>query len=160
MIILGIDPGYGRTGYAVLRKRSPQRIDLLAYGCIETEKHVAHHLRLAQLEKAIRQLMTAHRPDLLAIEKLFFVKNVTTALRVGEARGVILASAGKRKLPVVEFTPTEIKQAVTGYGNASKTQIQKMVGRLFGLTKAITPDDAADAVAIAWAALHTNPRAL
>lgn len=160
MIILGIDPGYGRTGYAVLRKRSPQRIDLLAYGCIETEKHVAHHLRLALLEKAIQQLMAKHRPDLVAVEKLFFVKNVTTALRVGEARGVILASAGNRRLPVVEFTPTEIKLAVTGYGSATKTQIQKMIGRLFGLTKTITPDDAADAVAVAWAALHTKPHTL
>ncbi|MFA6511774.1 MAG: crossover junction endodeoxyribonuclease RuvC [Patescibacteria group bacterium] len=152
MIILGIDPGYGRTGYAVLRVRGPQRIDLITYGCIETAKTLEHHKRLTQLDKEVRNIIVRYKPDLLAIEKLFFVKNVTTALRVGEARGVVLAAVGTWKMHVVEFSPAEVKQAVTGYGNATKMQIQRMTQKLFNLKKMITPDDAADAVAIAWAA--------
>jgi len=154
MIILGIDPGYGRTGYAVLKKRSAQSIDLVAYGCIETDKQKSSERRLAELEEEIRRIITRYRPNLLAIEQLFFAKNVTTAIRVGEARGVILAAAGRKSIPVIECSPTEIKNAVTGYGKATKRQIQNMVSTLFHLKKNITPDDAADAVAVAWTALN------
>ena len=153
MIILGIDPGYGRTGYAVLKKRSAQEIDLITYGCIETDKSLSQARRLYDLERACQKIFIRYRPNLLAIEQLFFVKNVTTAIRVGEARGVVLAIAGKKDLPVIECTPTETKNAVTGYGNATKHQVQKMVATLFHITKPVTPDDAADAVAVAWTAL-------
>ncbi|MDO8311424.1 MAG: crossover junction endodeoxyribonuclease RuvC [Sideroxyarcus sp.] len=155
MTILGIDPGYGRIGYAVLQKRSAQHIDLITYGCIETSAKTPHEQRLAELGTQIRRLISAHTPDMLAMEQLFFVKNVTTAIRVGEARGVILAIAGARHIPVRECTPTAMKRAVTGYGNATKQQIQRMMEQVFHLKKAIEPDDAADAVAIAWTILGT-----
>jgi crossover junction endodeoxyribonuclease RuvC len=153
MTVLGIDPGYGRTGYAVLRRQSASQIDLIDYGCIETDKRADATVRLAELAEAFRKLVAQRKPQLLAIEQLFFVKNVTTAIRVGEARGVILAEAGRKHLPVIECTPTEMKHALTGYGNATKRQIQKTVSALFRLKKPVTPDDAADAVAIAWTAL-------
>lgn len=153
MIILGIDPGYGRTGYAVLQKKSSKTIDLLTYGCIETRASLPHQQRLARLAAETRRLIRRYRPNMFAMEQLFFVKNVTTAIRVGEARGAILTALGTRVLPVVECTPTEVKRAVTGYGNATKHQIQAMVTSIFHLKKQVTPDDAADAVAIAWTAL-------
>lgn len=153
MTILGIDPGYGRTGYAVLRRRSAHATDLLTYGCIETDKRKSGERRLADLEAKVQRLLSRYRPSAMAIEQLFFVRNITTAIRVGEARGVILATAGRKRIPVIECSPTETKNAVTGYGRATKRQVQIMMTSLFHLKKTITPDDAADAAAVAWTAL-------
>jgi crossover junction endodeoxyribonuclease RuvC len=147
MIILGIDPGIGRTGWAIVKKdNNPQ---LIKYGCIETSKKDHNLKRLKQLYEELNQLIKIHKPDVVATEKLFFNTNVTTAIKVGEARGVIKLAAILNKLKLTEFTPLQIKMSVVGYGRASKKQVQEMVKTLLNLKKIPKPDDAADAVAAA-----------
>jgi crossover junction endodeoxyribonuclease RuvC len=153
LTILGVDPGIGRVGYGVVRSRGSE-LALVACGVIETSKKLPVGQRLARIRDGLAQLVSAHRPDRIAIEKLFFSKNVTTAMVVGEARGVIQLAAADARVPVMEYAPAHIKQAVTGYGNADKRQVQRMVQVLFGLKKAPRSDDAADAVAIAVCGSH------
>ncbi|OGL71326.1 crossover junction endodeoxyribonuclease RuvC [Candidatus Uhrbacteria bacterium RIFCSPLOWO2_01_FULL_53_9] len=152
MIILGIDPGYGRMGWAVVR--NGRTLELIAAGCIETTSDLAHAKRLSQIAIEVRELLETHRPDRVVIEQLLFTKNQTTGIAVAEARGVVLAVAGAFNTDVVEVGPMQVKQAVTGYGHADKRQVQEMVARLLNLKKAPTPDDAADACAIAIAGSH------
>jgi crossover junction endodeoxyribonuclease RuvC len=147
MIALGIDPGTARLGYGVV-----ESIDdpvLLACGVIETATSEKMPQRLAKLFAEVDALIAEHRPDVLAIEQLFFARNVTTAIAVGQARGVVLLAAAHRDLPVVEYSPSEVKHAVVGYGKADKPQMQEMVRLILGLDAAPQPDDAADALAIA-----------
>lgn len=148
MKVLGIDPGVARVGYGVL-----DGMRCVGYGCIETEKTTAGALRLLQIRREVAALIKTHRPDVVAVEKLFFQKNVKTAIMVAEARGVILAAAAEAGLPVAEFTPLVVKQALTGYGKAEKGQVQRMVKSLLGLREVPKPDDAADALAIAYTGL-------
>ncbi|MFA4937517.1 MAG: crossover junction endodeoxyribonuclease RuvC [Patescibacteria group bacterium] len=151
-IILGLDPGFGRTGFAVLggTKNEPR---LISFGCLETSAKLLHPQRLEQLAKQLKKLLTRYQPQLISIEKIFFAANSKTALQVGEARGVLLVTIAVKHLPIVEFTPPQVKLAVTGDGRADKKQIQKMLQLVFKLTTPIKQDDAADAVAIAFCAL-------
>ncbi|MDP2933955.1 MAG: crossover junction endodeoxyribonuclease RuvC [bacterium] len=149
--VLGIDPGFGRMGFGVIEEtRGDLRV--IDYGCLETQKTETIAQRLLELKKFIDQLVCDARPVVVAVESLFFSKNVKTALAVGEARGVILFALAEHGLPVFELSPQEVKLAVTGYGNAEKGQVQRMVQKILGLAKIPKPDDAADALALAIAA--------
>ena len=157
MIILGIDPGTTRVCYALVEKNSNGSVDLITYGCLEI-KSKKQTDRLKIISDSINDLILKYHPKILSIEKIFFTKNVKTALTVSEARGVIINCANLMKLEVKEFTPLEVKTAVTGYGKAEKYQVQKMVKNILKLEKIPKPDDAADAIAIALTACYTNPK--
>jgi crossover junction endodeoxyribonuclease RuvC len=145
--ILGIDPGFARTGWGIIEAGS--RIDVVDYGCIETHKGMDYSDRLISLSKELNRIIKKHKPELAGVEQLFFVKNVKTGIQVGEARGIIILTLAQGKLPICEFTPLQIKQAVAGYGNADKGQVQRMVKTLLNLKTIPKPDDAADALAVA-----------
>ncbi|WP_416236580.1 crossover junction endodeoxyribonuclease RuvC [Thermomicrobium sp. 4228-Ro] len=147
MRIMGIDPGTALLGYGVVAASEPPRA--LAYGAVRTDAGTPPELRLVALYEQLDQLMATWNPQVVALEQLFFARNVTTALAVGQARGVVLLLCGQRGLPVVEYTPAQVKQAIGGYGRAGKRQIQEMVRLLLGLPEVPQPDDAADALAIA-----------
>ncbi len=151
MIVLGIDPGTARLGYGLLRKDG-SKLSHIEHGCFETPKAMPQAERLASLYASLGALIERHRPELVGVEKLFFQKNVKTAMTVSEARGVILLAMRDRSLRISEFTPMQVKMAITGYGGADKRQVQEMVKRLFLLKTIPKPDDAADALAIAYCA--------
>ena len=155
MIVLGIDPGTAITGYGVV-ERSGSRIAALDYGVIETPSDRPLPERLLEIRAAIADLIATHGPALVAVERLFFNRNVQTAFAVGQARGAVLLTAAEHGLPVFEFTPNEVKIAVTGYGRAPKEQVQRMVQIVLGLPDLPRPDDAADALAIAVCLAHTR----
>lgn len=148
MSILGIDPGIGRTGWGVIESQS-QKLKTQNFGCIETFKGTAPEKRLQELYEQIQALIKEYNPEVLAIEDLFFNKNVSTALVVGQARGVILLAAAQHNIPVAIYTPLQVKMAVTGYGRADKKQVGQMVKTLLKLTAIPRLDDTADALAIA-----------
>lgn len=152
MIILGIDPGLAIVGYGVIRKEQ-NRLTTMDYGTIETEAGMPFPERLEKIYNGMNELITLFQPDVVVFEELFFYKNVTTAIAVGQARGVAVLSAQQKRLPLYEYTPMQIKLAVAGYGHAKKPQIQIMVKTLLGLKEIPKPDDAADALAVAicWA---------
>ncbi|MFA6410036.1 MAG: crossover junction endodeoxyribonuclease RuvC [Candidatus Buchananbacteria bacterium] len=147
-IILGIDPGLADTGFGVIKKEG-SRLTMLDYGNIKTKAKIADEIRLAELNQALDKLIKKYQPEVLGVEKLFFAKNVKTAIAVGQARGVIMLCGGKNCLKVLEYTPLQVKQALTGYGKADKKQIQQMVKVVLSLKEIPKPDDAADALAIA-----------
>ncbi|MCK5471677.1 crossover junction endodeoxyribonuclease RuvC [Candidatus Gracilibacteria bacterium] len=151
MKILGIDPGTATTGFAVIEKIDGE-VSALDFGVISTRPKVSPEERLLEISENLNELIELHMPDLVAVESLFFFKNQTTAFAVAQARGVVLLTAAKFQISLVELTPLQVKQAVTGYGRAEKKQIQKMVKEIFALEKIPRPDDAADALAIAFAA--------
>jgi len=146
--IIGIDPGFGRTGYGIVEKQGSDWIHV-AHGCIETKAGELFVDRLDTLHTELKKILDEYKPNQAAVEELFFSKNVKTATDVGQARGVILLTLRQIGLPIDEFKPNEVKQAVTGYGNADKEQMQKMVMVNLSLTIKPTPDDAADALAVA-----------
>ena len=148
MIVLGIDPGYALMGWGVVES-SGSRLRLIDYGCVETFAHTPMQHRLQALYRGVRDLVRIHQPDDVAFEELFFAHNVTTALMVGAARGAAIIAAAEYTENLYEYTPMQIKQAVTGYGKADKKQIQQMVKLLLKLDEIPRPDDAADAVACA-----------
>lgn len=158
MIVLGVDPGTAITGFGIV-KAEGDRLELVDFGCIRTEAGAAMTHRLRDIHSSINHLIAKHNPDILAVEELFFNRNVTTAIAVGQARGVVLLSAALGGLEVLEFTPPQVKQAVTGYGRADKRQVQAMVKTILGLPEVPKPDDAADAVAIAICAANWRLRA-
>lgn len=151
MKILGIDPGTATTGFAIVEKVNGglQAID---FGAITTRAKTSLDSRLLEIADNLSELIALHEPDLVAIESLFFFKNQKTAFAVAQSRGAVLLTVARYKLPIVELTPLQVKQAVTGYGRADKKQIQQMVKEIYGLDKIPKPDDAADALAIAFAA--------
>lgn len=155
-IILGIDPGIGRTGYAFLSADDKDDQNLLDYGCIKTPAKTPISKRLMLLHNELSGLINKRRPDKLAIEKLFFNTNAKTAIIVGQAMGAILLTAGQNSLPVEEVTPLQVKTALTGYGRADKRQVQQMVMGLLKLEEKPTPDDAADAIAVALTSALTK----
>lgn len=155
MTILGIDPGVAIVGYGLI-KEEKKSLQLINYGCILTSSKAKHPERLAKIAKELKKLINKHKPNILAIEELFFCKNVKTALKVGEARGVILAVAMQFKLSIYEFTPLQIKQAITSYGRADKNQVQQMVKVILNLKEIPRPDDAADAIAVAITCAHSQ----
>ena len=148
MIVLGIDPGYALMGWGVVQAEG-SRMSLVAYGCIETKAGVPMQNRLRTLQLGVRDLLSIYKPDDVAFEELFFARNVTTALMVGAARGAAIIAAAEYTENLYEYTPMQIKQAVTGYGKADKKQIQQMVKLLLNLDEIPRPDDAADAIACA-----------
>ena len=147
MIILGIDPGFGRLGYAILESRSGQETLRVAQ-CIETPRTLPHAERLRMIADTLEQEIKTRKPDVVAIEKLFFTKNQKTAIGVAEARGVVLLLSAKFNIPIFECTPLEVKIALTGYGKAQKSQVQMMVKTLLRLPAIPKPDDIADAIAV------------
>lgn len=155
MIALGFDPGTARLGYGVIASDpDPRAID---YGIIATDAKLPMAQRLVEIHEAVTELIQVFRPDAVAVERLFFAQNVTTAMTVGQARGVVLLAAAQRGLPVAEYAPSEVKQAVVGYGKADKRQIQEMVRIMLGLDSVPRPDDAADALAIAICHVQVAP---
>jgi crossover junction endodeoxyribonuclease RuvC len=152
MRVLGVDPGLGRCGWAVLERRGGG-VAAAGYGTIHTGgERVAP--RLAELAARLREVLAAHRPEVLAIERLFFNANVRTAMTVGQASGVVLLLAAEHDLDVAAYTPPQVKQAVTGTGAAPKEQVGYMVRALLGLETVPTPADTADAIAVALCHLH------
>ena len=147
-IILGIDPGYARLGWGVIAARGSQ-IRLVDYGTIETPKDEELPQRLAIISQALENILARHNPTEIAIEELFFAKNVKTALQVAHARGVIFLRAVHHCGHIFQYKPNQVKQATTGVGNADKKQMQEMVKRILNLREVPKPDDSADALAIA-----------
>ncbi|MBR2569597.1 MAG: crossover junction endodeoxyribonuclease RuvC [Paenibacillus sp.] len=155
MRILGIDPGIAIVGFGFVDKQG-SRVVPVQYGCIQTESTTAPEVRLLQVFEATEKLLDQYKPDAVAVEKLFFNRNVTTAFSVGQARGVVILAAAKRGLQIAEYTPMQVKQAIVGYGKAEKKQVQEMV-KLFLKLKAIPkPDDVADALAVAICHAHSS----
>lgn len=148
MRILGIDPGTATTGFGCIEVTGPKTV-IVGAGVITTAAGLEMGERLATIYTELNELIREFKPDKVAVELLFFARNVTTAISVGQARGVIILSAAQHNLPVDEFTPLQVKQAVTGYGKADKRQVQEMVKTLLALKQIPKPDDAADALAIA-----------
>jgi len=155
MKVLGIDPGTATTGYGVIENKKGT-ISLIEYGCITTSPHLQLAERLAEIHQDLTRLIQRYRPRLLAVESVFFYKNIKTAIAVAQARGIVLLCANQSKVKLVEFTPLEVKRALTNYGRADKRQIQSMVARLLELETIPKPDDAADALAIAICAAYRN----
>ena len=155
-LALGIDPGTATTGYGLVRLMPDGELVAVSYGIISTPKEATPPARLEMLFDDLNKLLKKHKPDTAAVEKLFFSRNVTTAIAVGQARGVIMLCLQKAGIEPSEYTPNEVKQAVAGYGAADKRQVQEMVRALLQLEKIPKPDDAADALAIAITDLNTN----
>jgi crossover junction endodeoxyribonuclease RuvC len=155
MRVLGIDPGTATTGYGLVDEDDAGEARLVGYGVILTEAKTPMPERLLTLYRELSALLAEHRPDAVAVEELFFGRNVTTAVTVGQARGVVLLAAAQAGLPVSEYKPAQVKQALVGYGGADKAQIQEMVRIMLNLPEIPRPDDAADAVAVAICHLHS-----
>ncbi|MBI4757482.1 MAG: crossover junction endodeoxyribonuclease RuvC [Chloroflexi bacterium] len=145
---LGIDPGTASTGYGLVEANG-EELRLVAYGVISTLPETPMPQRLRGIHDALAELITRYQPSQLAVEELFFNRNARTALAVGQARGVVLLAAAEAGLPVGEYTPLEVKQAIVGYGRAQKAQVQRMICLLLNLAAAPQPDDATDALAVA-----------
>lgn len=148
MRIIGIDPGTGILGFGVIDVDG-NKLRLVDAGVIRTPAHTAHDERLEEVFDGLSEIVAANKPDAFSIEKLFFTKNITTAMTVAEARGVAILVARKAGLPIAEYTPPQIKQTVTGSGRADKKQVQEMVRIQLGLKEVPKPDDCADALAAA-----------
>ncbi len=154
MLVLGIDPGTAITGYGLVRERAGG-LYLVDYGVITTPAGHALPARLQVIYKGLSDVIHEHQPNTAAVEELFFSKNVKTALSVGHARGVALLALADAGLPIYEYKPLEVKQAIAGYGGADKQQVQEMVRMLLNLDQVPHPDDAADAVAVAVCHIHS-----
>ncbi len=154
MLIIGIDPGTATTGYGLVRE-TDNGIEVVDFGVVVTPAGERPEIRLFQIYDELTKLMLLHRPTSGAVERLFFQRNVSTAIAVGQARGVAMLVMAQNSVPVSEYTPLEVKQAVTGYGKADKNQVQQMVKALLELEDIPRPDDAADALAIAICHLHS-----
>ncbi len=158
MIILGIDPGYAIVGYGVIEKDSRGNCKVIDYGAINTPKEEDFPVRLAIIADGMKAIMNRYKPDAVAVEELFFNQNITTGIAVAEARGVILCTAIQNVPKVFEFTPMQIKLAITGTGSADKKQVQYMTKTILKLKSIPKPDDAADALAVALCLAQTNTK--
>ena len=156
MIILGIDPGLATMGYGVIEKLPNGDARAADYGVVLTPKDESLPVRLAMLEEGVNKILTKFKPQEVAVEELFFAKNITTGIPVAHARGVILLTCIKYCGRLYEYTPMQIKQALTGYGRADKVQMQHVVASLLHFSKVPRPDDAADALAVALCHAHTS----
>lgn len=157
MTILGIDPGYARVGWGVLRVQNSE-FRVQNCGCIETSKETSPQERLVTVYKQVCVLIKKYKPDSLAIEELFFTNNAKTAFKVGEARGVIILAGAMQKIPVFSYTPLQVKIAVTGYGQADKGQVGRMIKAILKLKEMPKLDDTADAIAVALTHAFTNKK--
>lgn len=161
MRVLGIDPGTAITGWGVIdttetKYKGNDKLQAKAYGCIKTESSSLFSIRLAIIYNDLKKIIKKYKPDVMAVEELFFAKNVKTALKVGHARGVVILAAVNAGLEVAEYTPLEVKQAMAGYGRADKQQVQKMVKTLLWLKEIPKPDDVADALAVAICHINSS----
>ena len=150
-IVLGIDVGYARTGWGIVKigQSNPNGYTLVNYGCIETHQSKEFCDRIVELRQELKKIIKKYKPDIANVEQLFFFKNQKTAIKVSQARGVILITLKDNKIPIKEFTPLQVKQAMIGYGRADKKQIQEMVKMVLQMDHIPQPDDAADALALA-----------
>lgn len=155
MRILGIDPGIAIVGFGFIDKLG-SRLTPVQYGCIQTKAHTDQAVRLQEVYDSLLQLINKYKPESIAVEKLFFNRNVTTAFTVAEARGVIMLAAMQKGLSIGEYTPLQVKQAIVGYGKADKHQVQEMVKLFLHLSAVPKPDDVADALAIAICHAHSS----
>lgn len=155
MRILGIDPGIAIVGFGIIDKIG-SKLTPVQYGSIQTEAHTDPSLRLKQVYEAVVSLIQKYEPEAMAVEKLFFNRNVTTAFAVGQARGVTILAGVQSGMQIAEYTPLQVKQAVVGYGKAEKKQVQEMVRMFLNLKVQPKPDDVADALAIAICHAHTG----
>lgn len=155
MIILGLDPGTATTGYGVIQAQG-NKITGICYGVIRTPASEAMSKRLRTIYDDVGQLMRTYQPDDVAIEQLYFGRNITTAISVGQARGILLLQAECHGLHIAEYTPMQIKKALVGTGHAEKKQVQYMIQKFLGLDKMPQPDDAADALAVAVCHAHSK----
>lgn len=155
MIVLGLDPGTATTGYGVVEVKGNQLVHI-EHGCILTPANSPLPQRLHQIALELRAIINKHHPVKVGVEEIFFSKNVSTAISVAQARGVLLQVCTEANIPVHSFTPVQVKQSLTSYGRADKKQMQKMICMVLGLVEVPTPDDAADALAIAVTCAHTN----
>jgi crossover junction endodeoxyribonuclease RuvC len=156
MLVIGIDPGTAITGYGLVQENEDGGLSVVDFGVILTSADMPMPERLLELYHRLRELMLLHHPQSGAVEKLFFQRNVRTALAVGQARGIVLLAMAECGIPVAEYTPLEVKLAVAGYGGADKNQVQQMVRALLSLPDIPRPDDAADALAIAICHFHSS----
>jgi crossover junction endodeoxyribonuclease RuvC len=154
MKIIGIDPGTATTGFGLIDCASSKRKKLIAYGEIKTQKELSLSHRLVQIGADLEVIIKKYQPEIASVEKLFFCKNITTAISVAHARGVILFILEKYNIPVLEYTPLQVKQGLTGYGKATKKNMQDMVKIELKLEQIPKPDDAADALALAIIAIN------
>jgi crossover junction endodeoxyribonuclease RuvC len=154
MLTLGIDPGTATTGYGLITEKR-NKLVFVDHGVITTNRKDTAQARLRKIYGGLKALFLDYKPQALAVERLYFGANTKSAMAVGQARGIVLLSAAEYKIPVAEYTPLEVKMAVTGYGRADKKQIQQMVKTLLKLSDLPKPDDAADALAIAICHLHS-----
>ncbi len=157
-IVIGIDPGTAITGYGLVREQEDGELEWIAHGVVTTPSDWDESKRLLELYQRLCEILSTYKPDCCAVEKLFFQKNVKTAISVGQGRGAALIAAAASDLMVGEYTPLEVKLAVVGYGSADKQQVQQMVKVLLGLSDVPEPDDAADALAVAICHLHSTRR--
>ncbi len=154
MLALGIDPGTAICGYGLV-ELTGNRLKPIHYGAVITTKDMLPEMRLKKIYEELSELIKVYKPDIMSVEQLFFNKNVTTAIAVGQARGVVMLTAANNNLPVLEFTPIQIKLAVVGTGSANKEQVTYMVQHLLNIRQKPKPDDVADALAVAICGLHT-----
>jgi len=148
MKILGIDPGTATTGFGLINKEGP-KLTKIDCGVISTSKDLDMSKRLSILFNDLQEIVQTHKPDVMSVEKLFFTNNITTAMTVSQARGIVLLVASQNNIPIYEYTPLQVKMSATGYGKATKKQVQEMVKKILKLNVIPKPDDAADALAIA-----------
>lgn len=158
MVILGFDPGYAIVGWGVIEKDKTGKCRVIDYGAITTPKEMKFPYRLEAIADGVNALIDKFKPDAISVEELFFNTNITTGIMVAEARGVILATAVKKVKALYEYTPLQIKQAITGNGRAKKEQMEYMTMKMLNLKKVPKPDDAADALAAALTHAQTNLR--
>jgi crossover junction endodeoxyribonuclease RuvC len=156
MLVIGIDPGTATTGYGLVREDDGGNLLVVDFGVILTPADQPMPQRLVELHRRLNEILLLHRPQSGAVEKLFFQRNVRTAISVGQARGVALLALAQSEIDVAEYTPLEVKQAVAGYGGADKNQVQQMVRALLDLPEIPRPDDAADALAVAICHIHSS----
>lgn len=155
MLALGIDPGYGTIGFGLVYAQGTA-LQALQYGVIRTTPGTPFAARLEQIHTDLLTLIDRYQPEAMAVEELFFHTNLTTGIQVAHARGVLLLGAQQRKIPVFEYTPSQVKQAVVGYGKAEKRQVMEMTRQFLHLDKIPRPDDAADALALAVCHIHST----
>ena len=154
MLAIGIDPGTAITGYGLVREKESGDLEAVDWGVILTPPKTPHAERLEQIYSSLEEILVRHKPQSAGVESLFFQRNVSTAMSVGQARGVVLLALQKAEIPISDYNPKEIKQSITGFGGADKSQMQSMVRTLLNLPEIPEPDDAADALAVAIYHLH------
>jgi len=156
MAVIGIDPGTALTGYGIIEELPDQSIHIIDFGVIRTDSTDKPEIRLRKIFSQLNEILSLYKPDTGAVEKLYFQRNTRTAMSVGQARGVAILSLAEAGLSISEYSPVEIKQAVVGYGKASKNQVQQMVKTLLNMREIPKPDDAADALAVAICHIHSR----